>query len=464
MNRKTLIVSLLIIAGTLILMGTTYAYFTAIAVSDEQVVKSGTLELTYHTGKDIQATNIIPTEEENAYVHQFTVENTGTLDVHYNISMSEISLLKDNVDVMSKNLSWSLYKTNENYSSEELVKNGNFYLESGYIEGTKELVIKTGIELSPQEKDYYVLKVWLQETGRPQDEDQGLNLTMKIQVDTLEKNESVAISLMRERNLSNSDFYQYSENITKVIFQNKMEPIETELSWDISKYQDKNCMAYLVLNEEETEPTYTLYIQGNDKVYLDSMVSLFENFIHLLEIEGLEYVDTSRVTNMINMFYACSSLTNLDLSNFDTSQVLFMHLMFYGCSSLTELDLSSFDTSQVAEYGMSVMFYGCINLEKLNIKNFTYLYNSFDSDSAWMEKMENLKYLDMSDANINLEGDTVAVLIRTFKDSYVINGNNNGQIIVKDEEIKALFEEQLAQYNQVPEYADFNINIILASN
>ncbi len=287
---------------------------------------------------------------------------------------------------------------------------------------------------------------------------------MKIQVDTLEKNESVAISLMRERNSSNSDFYQYSENITKVIFQNKMEPIETELSWDISKYQDKNCMAYLVLNEEETEPTYTLYIQGNDKVYLDSRVSLFENFIHLLEIEGLEYVDTSRVTNMINMFYACSSLTNLDLSNFDTSQVLFMHLMFYGCSSLTELDLSSFDTSQVAEYGMSVMFYGCINLEKLNIKNFTYLYNSFDSDSAWMEKMENLKYLDMSDANINLEGDTVAVLIRTFKDSYVINGNNNGQIIVKDEEIKALFEEQLAQYNQVPEYADFNINIILASN
>ena len=44
---------------------------------------------------------------------------------------------------MSKNLSWALYKTNENYSSEELVKNGNFYLESGYIEGTKELVIKT---------------------------------------------------------------------------------------------------------------------------------------------------------------------------------------------------------------------------------------------------------------------------------------------------------------------------------
>ena len=148
MNRKTLIVSLLIIAGTFILTGVSYAYL----FYSTRVVKSGTLELTYHTGKDIQATNIIPTEEEDAYVHKFTVENTGTLDAHYNISMSEISLLKDNVDIMSKNLSWALYKTNENYSSEELVKNGNFYLESGYIEGTKELVIKTGIELSPQEK------------------------------------------------------------------------------------------------------------------------------------------------------------------------------------------------------------------------------------------------------------------------------------------------------------------------
>ena len=105
MNRKTLIVSLLIIAGTFILTGVSYAYFTALVVSDEQVVKSGTLELTYHTGKDIQATNIMPTEEEDAYVHEFTVENTGTLNAHYNISMSEISLLKDNVDVMSKNLS-----------------------------------------------------------------------------------------------------------------------------------------------------------------------------------------------------------------------------------------------------------------------------------------------------------------------------------------------------------------------
>ena len=377
--------------------------------------------------------------------------------------MSEISLLKDNVDVMSKNLSWSLYKTNENYSSEELVKNGNFYLESGYIEGTKELVIKTGIELSPQEKDYYVLKVWLQETGRPQDEDQGLNLTMKIQVDTLEKNESVAISLMRERNSSNSDFYQYSENITKVIFQDKMESIETELSWDISKYQDKNCMAYLVSNEEETEPTYTLYIQGNDKVYLDSGVSLFAGFIHLLGIEGLEYVDTSRVTNMSSMFYACSSLTGLVLNSFDTSQVTDMSYMFDNCSSLVSLDLSQFNTIEVID--MEKMFYWCENLEKLNIKNFSFLKLKTPARSFFVSVK--VSYIDISniiyESEKNIQ-DLIFSTMNSFLVAYTENKINNGQIIVKDEEIKALFEEQLAQYNQVPEYADFNINIILASN
>ena len=53
MNKPTLIVSLLIIAGTLILMGTTYAYFTAIATSNEQAAESGTLELTYLTNQNI---------------------------------------------------------------------------------------------------------------------------------------------------------------------------------------------------------------------------------------------------------------------------------------------------------------------------------------------------------------------------------------------------------------------------
>lgn len=50
---------------------------------------------------------------------------------------------------------------------------------------------------------------------------------------------------------------------------------------------------------------------------------------------------------MGKLFYDCSSLTSVNLSNFDTSQVTHMGQMFQDCTSLTSLDLSSFDTGNV---------------------------------------------------------------------------------------------------------------------
>ena len=47
---------------------------------------------------------------------------------------------------------------------------------------------------------------------------------------------------------------------------------------------------------------------------------------------------------MSYMFYECTSLESLDLSNFDTSSVTNMAFMFYRCSSLKSLDLSKFAT------------------------------------------------------------------------------------------------------------------------
>ena len=45
------------------------------------------------------------------------------------------------------------------------------------------------------------------------------------------------------------------------------------------------------------------------------------------------------------MFYDCTSLASLDLSNFNTANVTDMMYMFSGCSGLTSLDLSSFSFS-----------------------------------------------------------------------------------------------------------------------
>ena len=81
---------------------------------------------------------------------------------------------------------------------------------------------------------------------------------------------------------------------------------------------------------------------------------------------NLSNFDTSNVTNMGGMFAVGEILTSdsalaaLDLSNFDTSKVTNMSSMFFGCSKLTSLDLSSFDTSNVTV--MSYMFGNCSNL------------------------------------------------------------------------------------------------------
>lgn len=394
MNRPTLIVSLLIVAGTLILMGTTYAYFTATATSNEQVVTTGTLELTYETGQDINAFGIIPTEESQASIHQFTVKNTGSLDTDYNISLIDINLSKDGASTFSSNLKWALYSTNENYSGESLVKSGDFSSLSGYVSGDDTLVIKANQNLSSGDKQSYVLKIWLQEINVPQNEDQNLSLAMKIQVDTLDRQEAVSrqsVMAGRSNTVSTEKFYQYQSSITKIVFQNKMQALDTEYNWDISTDGNGNCMAYLVPNTEDSGSTYTLYIQGNDVIYLSIGWYLFSGFSNLNIIEGLEYVDTSRVTNMVAMFKDCNSLSSLNLSHFDTSQVIRMNWMFDGCSSLTNLNVSSFDTSKVTT--MTGMFKSCQNLTNLELGNF---------NTAQVTEMEEMFWGSSSLINLDL--------------------------------------------------------------
>ena len=85
------------------------------------------------------------------------------------------------------------------------------------------------------------------------------------------------------------------------------------------------------------------------------------------------------------MFYGCSALTTLDLSNFNTQNVEYMGYMFYGCSALTTLDLSNFDTQNVED--MREMFYGCSALTTLDISSFdthnvTYMDSMFEGCSA----------------------------------------------------------------------------------
>ena len=93
----------------------------------------------------------------------------------------------------------------------------------------------------------------------------------------------------------------------------------------------------------------------------------FQGYVNLTSIEGIEYLNTSQVTDMHNMFYNCYYLQTIDFSGFDTRKVKDMSNMFYNCGSLKSLDISNFNTSEVTN--MRSMFYHCIGLTTLDLSH-----------------------------------------------------------------------------------------------
>ena len=93
----------------------------------------------------------------------------------------------------------------------------------------------------------------------------------------------------------------------------------------------------------------------------------FNGCENLTNIEGIEYLNTSQVTDMHNMFYNCYHLQTTDFSGFDTRKVKDMSYMFHNCGSLKSLDISNFNTSEVTD--MRGMFDGCIGLTSLDLSH-----------------------------------------------------------------------------------------------
>ena len=89
---------------------------------------------------------------------------------------------------------------------------------------------------------------------------------------------------------------------------------------------------------------------------------------NLANIEGIENLNTEKVTNMALMFANCSTLTSLDVTKFNTANVTTLMSMFSDCSSLKSLDVTNFDTRNVTN--MFYMFNNCSGLTSLDVTKF----------------------------------------------------------------------------------------------
>lgn len=148
----------------------------------------------------------------------------------------------------------------------------------------------------------------------------------------------------------------------------------------------------------------------------------FYCFEGLTKIEHLDYLNTSEVENMRQMFSKCTSLETLDLSSFNTEKVTNMLAMFEGsmslrtiklpkgfigsnvtnlnatfrgCASLTELDLSGSNAEKVKNMGN--MFNGCVALSNLNLSGFKT--GSLTDMRYLFSSCQSLESLDLSGFN-----------------------------------------------------------------
>ncbi len=123
----------------------------------------------------------------------------------------------------------------------------------------------------------------------------------------------------------------------------------------------------------------------------------FNEFKSLTAITGLDYLYTSKVTGMKEMFSSCEGLTSLTFGeNFNTANVTNMHGMFWACKRLATLDISKFNTANVAD--ISYMFSSCTDLNPIVFGD-----NFNTSNVTNMESMlascRNLQNLDLSGFN-----------------------------------------------------------------
>ena len=141
-------------------------------------------------------------------------------------------------------------------------------------------------------------------------------------------------------------------------------------NWNLSSI---NSMSHLFDNCSNLQ-TITLPKVGNN---LTDASFLFSDCKNLTGIHLLEDFNPINVTNVSHMFYGCSSLSKLNLSNFIGNKIKNIDNMFAECSNLTTINAPKFSPMEVETF--EHIFLGNSNLTKVCCQQSEYL-NHFLSE------------------------------------------------------------------------------------
>jgi surface protein len=107
--------------------------------------------------------------------------------------------------------------------------------------------------------------------------------------------------------------------------------------------------------------THVVFDKSFSTVTPTRTASWFFNFNKLEDFKGLEYLNTSQVTDMSAMFGECHELKLVDMSSFDTGNVTNMNFMFQTCRNLAIIYVGDKWTTANVKTGDS-MFWACASL------------------------------------------------------------------------------------------------------
>ncbi len=173
--------------------------------------------------------------------------------------------------------------------------------------------------------------------------------------------------------------------------------------WDISETgYEGSVYAYLTLNNDGT--THTLYVVASDTIEMTVGLDMFSHYTNCTSIEGMEYLNTSKITDMSWMFCDSSSITSIDISMFDTSNVTNMEAMFSNCTSLTSVNMKGIDTSKVEYMGKARndsrgMFQNCTNLLSVDFRGMNT--SSLKSMNSMFLGCTAIESINMSNLNLD---------------------------------------------------------------
>lgn len=207
-----------------------------------------------------------------------------------------------------------------------------------------------------------------------------------------------------------------------------------EKTWDISERKNGRYLAWY--EDKDNNNFWEVTIAGNGRVKLNKSAKLLfkalGTYAGKIEMNGIENLDTSEVTDMSYMFTDGSQYTDLDLSSFDTSNVTTMSGMFLNFSKLTNLNLANFDTKNVVKF--TNLFNGCSAIENINL-------SSFDTSNvknmyAMFGNCENLKNVNLKNFDTSKVTDMEAMFFNCKSLSKINLSNFNTSSV---ERLKRMF-------------------------